>query len=137
MPARSALARFPSLVALPTGLLTCPTALLLALLGFLRGALALWSLGLALRLGCLLLALRRPLLWLLPRRLACRATLLSRCLGVGGPLHLSAALLLQLPAWGRCSALLRMRRGGGGPLHLSASRLRRLSAWGRRSASLG
>jgi len=59
MPARSALAD-SSLVAFPTGLLTCPTALLLALFEFLRCPLALWFLGLALRRWWLLRVLRRP-----------------------------------------------------------------------------
>ena len=42
MPERSALAQVASLAAFPTGPLTCPTTLLLALLGFLCGALPLW-----------------------------------------------------------------------------------------------
>ena len=96
------------LVVLPTGLFTLPTALLLALLGFLRGSLALRSLGLALRLGCLLLMLLRgPLLLRLPRlrlwlwrprlRMGCRPSLRGRCLGRSRPLHLASALLRRLP----------------------------------------
>ena len=64
MPERSELAQVASFAAFPTALLTLPTALLLVLLGFLRWPLPLWFLRLALRLSCLLLALRRPLLLL-------------------------------------------------------------------------
>jgi hypothetical protein len=164
--ARARRAGAASLVAFPTRLLTYPTALFLALLGFLCGPLALWFLGLAMRRWWLLRVLRRPLLWLprlglprwclrgspglalrlwrllltlrrlllwLPRlRLGCRPSLGGRRLGGGGPLHVSAALLLGLPALGwrgallrgrRRSALLRRRRHGDGPLNVSTSRL--------------
>lgn len=60
------------MAAFPTGLLmTRPTTLVLALplFGFLCGPLPLWFLRLAVRLLSLLLALSRPLLWLLPLRL--------------------------------------------------------------------
>ena len=104
---RSELAQVASFVAFPTLLLTFLTALLLALLWFLRGSLALRSLVLALRPWCLLLTLGRTLLLLLPLRLCCRAALLRKCLGSAGPLSVCASLLRRLSAWGRCSALLK------------------------------
>jgi len=73
--------------------------------GFLR-AFPLRSSLLALRPRCLLLTLGRPLLWLQPLRLGCWASLLRRRLG-GGPLYVSASLLLRLSARGRW----RRRRG--------------------------
>jgi len=104
---RSELAQVASFVAFPTLLLTFLTALLLALLWFLRGSLALRSLVLALRPWCLLLTLGRTLLWLLPLGPGCRGTLLRKCLGGGGPLNVCACLLRRLSARGRCSALLK------------------------------
>jgi hypothetical protein len=78
---------------LPGSVHTLLTALLLALLWFLRGALALRPFVLAFGLCYLLLMLGRPLLWLLPLLLRCRDVLLRRRLRNGGLLSFSAALL--------------------------------------------
>jgi hypothetical protein len=68
------LTRVASFVVFPVALLTFLTALLLALLWFLRGPLALRSLVLALRPWSLLLTLGCPLLRLLPLMLGGQAS---------------------------------------------------------------
>jgi hypothetical protein len=103
---RSGAAKVPSFVVFPALLLAFVVTLLLSLLPVLRGSLALRSLVLPLRRCCHLLALDRPLLWLLPLGLGGSATLLRRRMGGGGLLNVSASPLLRLCVWGRCSALL-------------------------------
>jgi hypothetical protein len=73
---------------------------------FLCGSLALRSSVLDLRPWCRLLTLGRPLLRLLPLRLGCRATLLRKRPGSGGPRNVCATPFWRLSAWGRGSALL-------------------------------
>jgi hypothetical protein len=140
---RSELARVASFVAFPILLLAFLTALLLALLWFLRGSLGLRSLVLASRPWCLLLRLGRTLLrlpwllrltlslWFLRRSLGLRSFLLALrpwCL----LLTLGRTLLWLLPLRLCCrAALLRKCLGSAGPLSVCASLLRRLSARGR------
>ena len=147
MPGRSALARAALLVVLPAGLFTFPTTLFLALLGLLRGSLALRSLVLALRLGCLLLMLLRgPLLW--RPRLRLRLWWLRGSLGLTlrpGCLLLTLRrllllllflLLLWLLLWlglarlrlGCRPSLVGRCLGGSRPLHLASALLLRPSA---------
>jgi hypothetical protein len=89
-------------------------ALVLTLLGFVRGALALQSLVLTLWPRCPLLALGRRLRWLLRLTLGSGARLLRRCLDRCGPLRLALGLRCPLLALRRrLRWLLRLTLGSG------------------------
>jgi hypothetical protein len=135
-----------SLVAFPTLLLAFVTALLLALLWFLRGALTLRSLVLALCLWRLLLMLGHRLRgWLrLTLGLRFRRGALALLRSLVLVLHPCCPLLMlyRRLLWlflrlDLRAALLGGNSGRGGLLSAHSSGFRMLSAWGRCSALLG
>src|SRR5487761_2592037 len=163
---RPGLPYWPCFCAFPTGMLTCPIALLLTLRGLLRGSVALRPLILALGPGGRLLMLRRPPLWLPrlwlrlwrlrgPHDLALRLwRLLLPCLWLRlwrlrGPhdlalrlwrlllTHLWLARLLLTHLWVGCRpSLLNRVVGGRGSLNVCAPGSLRLRAGRRRSGLL-